>query len=186
VTVPCEAPGPEPVVDRVTIHREMEAARAHLHQLLGEADAADLRRPSNGTRWTNEQLLFHMVFGYMIVRALLPLVRVMSRLPAWVGRGFAALLDSARGPFHVVNYWGSCGAALVFNRARTGRLCDRTIAALLRRLDRESEAALRRGMPFPTHWDPYFTDYMTLEAVFRYPTRRFEHHHRQLTLRGHQ
>ena len=37
-------------------------------------------KPTGGTRWTNEQLLFHMVFGYMIVQRLLILVRVFSRL----------------------------------------------------------------------------------------------------------
>jgi hypothetical protein len=37
-------------------------------------------------------------------------------------------------------------------------------------------------MPFPTSWDPYFTSYMTLAEVYRYPTRHFEHHRRQLTL----
>jgi hypothetical protein len=171
-------------VDRVAISREMEEARARLRELLSTAHAADLRRRSDGTRWTNEQLLFHMVFGYLVVRVLLPLVRVVSRLPAPVGRGWAALLNSARLPFHVINYWGSVAAAQVFNHARMGRLADRTIAALQRDLERESESALRRGMPFPTSWDPYFTSYMTLTEVYRYPTRHFEHHRRQLTL-GH-
>jgi hypothetical protein len=63
-----------------------------------------------------------------------------------------------------------------------GRLADRTIAALQRHLEREPEASLHRGMPFPTSWDPYFTPYMTLAEVYRYPNRHFEHHHRQLTL----
>jgi hypothetical protein len=169
-------------VDRQSISAELEASRRQLHELLAGADAAALRRPSDGTRWTNEQLLFHMVFGYLVVRVLLPLVRVVSRLPAPVGHGWAALLDSARRPFHVVNYWGTVVAARVFDHARMGRLADRTIAALLRHLGREPEASLRRGMPFPTSWDPYFTSYMTLAEVYRYPTQHFEHHRRQLTL----
>ena len=37
--------------------------------------------PTRGTRWTNEQLSFHMVFGYMIVHRLLILVKLFSRLP---------------------------------------------------------------------------------------------------------
>ena len=37
----------------------------------------------------NEQLLFHMVFGYMVVQRLLVLVRVFSRLPDAVSRVFA-------------------------------------------------------------------------------------------------
>jgi hypothetical protein len=72
----------------------------------------------------------------------------------------------------------------VFDHARMGRLVDRTIAALQRHLLREPEVALHRGMPFPTSWDTYFTPYMTLAEVYRYPTRHFEHHRRQLTLPG--
>jgi hypothetical protein len=161
----------------------MDDALTRLHALLASANAEDLRRPSRGTRWTNEQLLFHMVFGYVLVRTLLPLVHLVSRLPAPVGRGWAALLDSATRPFHVINYWGSVGAARVFNHARMGPLADRTMAALQRRLAREPEAALHRGMPFPPRWDPYF-GYLTLAEVYRYPTRHFEHHRRQLTLGG--
>ena len=170
-------------VDRAAITAEMERCRAELHQLLTTADAADLRRRSNGTAWTNEQLLFHMVFGYLVVRTLLPLVRLMGRLPAPIGRGWAALLNAATRPFHVINYWGPVGAARVFNHARMEPLADRTIAAVRRSLAREPEAALRRGMPFPTGWDPYF-GYLTLAEVYRYPTRHFEHHCRQLSLRG--
>jgi hypothetical protein len=179
--VPAEQRAPGPPVDRAAITAEMEAAGARLHALLAAAGPADLRRASDGTRWTNEQLLFHMVLGYLVVRTLLPLVHLMGRLPAPVGRGWAALLDSATRPFHVVNYWGSVAGARVFDHTRMGPLADRTIAALQRRLAREGEAALHRGMPFPPGWDPYF-GYLTLAEVYRYPTRHFEHHRRQLTL----
>ena len=175
-------PGGARVVDRRAIHAELEAARHTVHGLLAHTSAADLRRGSDGTRWTNEQLLFHMVFGYLVVRRLLPIVRLVSRLPAPAGRGFAAVLDAGRRPFHVVNYLGSCGGALVFNHARLPRLCDRTIARLHWTLDRETEQALARGMPFPTSWDPYFTPYMTTADVYRYATVHFEHHRRQLTV----
>jgi hypothetical protein len=167
-------------VDRRAIAAELEACRLRLHELLAEAGPADLRRRSRGTRWTNEQLLFHMVFGFLVVRTLL--VRLMGRLPAPVGKGFAALLDSTRRPFHVVNYWGSCVGARVFGSTRMGRVCDRVIGALCRSLERRSEPSLGRGMPFPTSWDPYFTSYMTLADVYRYPGLHFEHHRRQLTL----
>jgi len=167
-------------VDRAAIGHEMEQALARLHALLAAADAQDLRRRSFGTRWTNEQLLYHMVFGYLIVRTLLPLVRVVSRLPPPVGRGWAALLNATSRPFHLINYWGSVGGARVFDHARMEALADRTIAALRRRLAKESEAALHRGMPFPPDWDPYF-GYLTLAEVYRYATRHFEHHRRQLS-----
>ncbi len=53
-----------------------------------------LRARSNGTAWTKEQLLFHMVFGFLVVRSLLPLVRLFSSLPPWMGRAFARLLQA--------------------------------------------------------------------------------------------
>lgn len=56
--------------------RSWEQARASFHQLV--ADEAAPRRPSNGTRWTNKQLLFHMLLGYLILRALRLLVLFRS------------------------------------------------------------------------------------------------------------
>jgi hypothetical protein len=175
------AEGAQPV-DRAAIVASLNGCRDDLHALLAAATPAQLRAPSNGTRWTNEQLLFHMVFGFLIVRRLQPLVRVMSALPSWVGRSFAWLLDAGRVPFHWVNYFGSCAGALVFNHARMGRLCDHTIDHLVTSLERATEERLGRGMPFPTSWDPYFEPHMTLAAVFAYPTQHYAHHRRQLTL----
>ena len=172
----------DPPLDRTGTDSQLEAARLTLHDLLAHADAEDLRRGSDGTRWNNEQLLFHMVFGYMVVGVLLHLVRLISRLPTSVGQRFAAVLDTGRRPFHVINYFGSCGGALVFNHARMGWLCDRTIAGLRRSLARETDVALQREMPFPTSWDPYFKASMSVADVYRYPTQHFEHHRRQLTL----
>ena len=177
-----EAGDPVSRVDRRALAADLRACRADLHQLLATATRERLRARSNGTGWTNEQLLFHMVFGFLVVRRLLPLVRAISALPPWVGRAFSAVLDAGRVPFHWVNYAGSCGGALVFDHARMGWLCDRTIVALVSRLDREPEARLTRGMPFPTSWDPYFTDFMTLEDVYRYPVLHYVHHRAQLTL----
>ena len=87
-----------------------------------------------------------MVFGYMIVQRLLVLVRVFSRLPDPAGRTFARLLNAATRPFHVINYYGSCAAALVYNRRRMGAKMDRVIAALQRKLAREPERGFHRGM----------------------------------------
>jgi len=61
-------------------------------------------------------------------------------------------------------------------------LFDRVIAALQRRLDAESDTDLARGMRYPTRWDPFFQDYMTLADLYRFPTQHFDFHRRQLTL----
>lgn len=156
--------------------------RQALDAWLEGATAADLRRRSNGTRWTNEELLFHMVFGYMIVRALLPMVHVISRLPTPVGTAFAAVLNAGTRPFDVVNYWGSRAASLVYKKQRMGRKLDKTIAAIGRRLERENTRSLSSSMPFPDRWDPFFAPTMTLNDVYAYPTLHFDFHARQLTL----
>ncbi|WP_460835271.1 DinB family protein [Nocardioides hungaricus] len=49
--------------DRQGIHRELERVRADFHHLVVSATSADLRRRTNGTRWTNGQMLWHMAFG---------------------------------------------------------------------------------------------------------------------------
>jgi hypothetical protein len=170
-------------IDRAEIAADLERARAEFHRLLAEAERNDAwRKPTRGTRWTNEQLLFHMVFGYMVVQRLLILVKVFSRLPDSFSRIFARVLNAATRPFNVINYYGSCAAGLIYNRDRVGAKMDRVIASLRRRLARESDDALRRGMPFPTRWNPFFKDYMTSEAVYCYPGQHFDFHAHQLTL----
>ncbi|HVB46209.1 MAG TPA: DinB family protein [Streptosporangiaceae bacterium] len=170
---------------QVAIRDEMERARQAFHQLLEQATTADLHRPTEGTRWTNEQLLFHMLFGYLIVRALLVLARIFGRLPDRASMIFARLLDAGRTPFHLINYAGSCVGARIIPCSRMSSTLDRVIAALQHRLAREPEAGLRRGMHYPTSWDPFFASYMTLLDLYRYPTQHFDYHRQQLTLPKH-
>ena len=155
---------------------------AELEATLAAASPDALRRRSAGTRWTNEELLYHMVFGYVVVLALLPLVRVFGRLPVSVNRGFAWLLNAATVPFDVVNYWGSKGGARIFNRRRMGAKLRRVTAALERRLRRETEPGLACRMYFPTRWDPLFKETMTLADVYAYPVAHFALHAAQLSL----
>ena len=124
-----------------------------------------------------------MLFGYLVVRALLVLVRVFGLLPGWASRAFARILDAAQRPFDLINYLGSCAGGRIIPPRRMIGMLDRVIAALQQHLQRESESALRRGMHYPTSWDPFFTRYMTLADLYQYPTRHFRFHQRQLTLR---
>jgi hypothetical protein len=169
-------------LERAAVCAEMEQARRDFHELLAHADSASLRRQSDGTRWTNQELLFHMVFGYLIVRALLVLAGVFGRLPRAASRAFALILDAAHGPFHLVNYVGSCAGARIIPAARMPAVLDHVTGVLQHRLRRETRAALGRGMYYPTSWDPFFTQYMTLAQIYHYPTQHFRYHQRQLTL----
>jgi hypothetical protein len=95
--------------DLQRIHAEMERVRADLHHLVAHASEADLSRRTNGTRWTNGQMLWHMAFGYLLVRRLLPLVRLFGRLPDRFSRIFASALNATTTPFHHINYLGVPG-----------------------------------------------------------------------------
>ena len=169
-------------VSVTSAHEELERARSTFHALLEHASHVDLRAPTNGTRWTNGQLLFHMLLGYGVVRSLLPLVRTFDRLPDGFTRAFAGALNAAARPFHVVNYVGACAGATVFRGRRLTSQIDRTIDSLHRHLDTETEKTLARSMRFPTGWDPYFADTMTVLDLYHYATQHFDHHLAQLTL----
>jgi hypothetical protein len=161
---------------------ELDRVRDDYRELLDGATVAELRKPSHGTKWNNEQLLFHMLFGYLLVRNLRLLVWTFSRLPDTASRRFAALLNRGTRPFHVINYWGSLFGARALGHARMERLMDRATSRLQRSLRNRSEQDLARGMHFPEGWDPYFTDFMTLLDIYHYPTQHYDHHRRQLTL----
>ncbi|MHB1582956.1 MAG: arsenite methyltransferase [Acidimicrobiales bacterium] len=172
------------VTERETIRLELCGARRAFHELLSASDEEDLARPSDGTRWTNQQLLFHMLLGYLVVRSLLPFVKGVSRMPGAVGRGFAAALNAATGPFNAINYWGSVAGPHLCSKRCMAAKFDAVVAGLQSRLERESAVNLRRSMAYPVRWDPFFKDVMTSLDVYRYPTQHFEFHRRQLTLAG--
>jgi hypothetical protein len=169
-------------MDRQSVHDELERVRADFRQLVESADDDVLRRPSNGTRWNNRQLLFHMLLGYLIIRALLRLVRVFGRLPLVASRIYANVLNAATRPFDEVNFLGSYAAGHTVSPARMVVMFDHTVAKLHRRLDAETDADLARGMHYPIRWDPFFKDYMTLADVYHFPTQHYDFHRRQLTL----
>ena len=57
------APDPPAALDRAAVRAEMEQASHDFRQLISDATPEELRRPSDGTKWINQQLLFHMLFG---------------------------------------------------------------------------------------------------------------------------
>jgi hypothetical protein len=170
------------MVTRQEIHEELDEVCADFVQLVDRSSVAQMRQPSHGTKWTNEQLLFHMLFGYLLARNLVPIVRGFARMPDGASVRFASTLDAATGPFHRVNYLGSLGGARVLGYPGMQRLMSRVIRHLHRSLDRRTDDELEQGMHFPVGWDPYFRDFMNLREVYHYPTQHYQHHRRQLTL----
>jgi hypothetical protein len=169
-------------VDANAIHDEMEHARLTFHRILELATDADLAKPSNGTRWTNKQLLFHMLLGYLVVHALLRLVHVFGRLPAGASAAYARLLNMVTKPFDAANYLGSWFGGSLLSSDRMMTMFDRVVVNLHRRLEAESKDNLARGMHYPTRWDPFFKDFMTLGDIYHFPTQHFDFHHGQLSI----
>ena len=170
-------------MDRRDIDAELERVTADFHRLLDSATGAELSMATNGTKWTNKQLLFHMLFGFILVRVLLPLVKGFGRLPPTVSRAFAAILNTGTRPFHVVNYLSALPGGAVLGRRAMGRLMDSTIGHLRGSLARESERTLALAMHYPVGWDPYFKEIMTVAEIYHYPTQHYDHHRRQLSTR---
>ena len=98
---------------------------------------------------------------------------VGDELPDGVSRAFAAVLNSATRPFHVVNYVGSLGGGRVLRRSGMVRVMSRVTRSLERSLDAEPPTRLERGMHFPVGWDPYFREWMSLRDVYHYPTQHY-------------
>jgi len=169
-------------MNKEQIYVELDRVRLDYRELLDTATVAELRKPTDGTKWNNEQLLFHMLFGYLLVRNLRLLFWGFSRLPDGASKRFAAFLNAGTRPFHLVNYAGSLFGARALGYPRMERLMDRLLNQLQTSLRAQPERALDRGMHFPIGWDPYFTDYMTLRDLFHYPTQHYDHHRQQLTL----
>ena len=167
-------------MDPAAVTAELRRSQVDFHALVAQATPEDLRRRTDGTRWTNRQLMWHMVFGYLIVRTLMPLVHLLGRL-GW-SRRFAATLNALHRPFHLINYAGSVGGGLLLSPRRMTAIMDTTINAICRRLATETPATLALTMHFPTRWDPYFRGTMTVLAVYHYGTEHYDHHHRQLTI----
>ena len=125
-------------MDTRKIHADMERIATDFRDLTDSATPDELPARTNGTRWTNQQLLFHMLFGFLVARALLPLVKGFGRLPAATSRVFAAVLNAATRPFHVLNYLSALPGSKVLRVTTMASLMDSTIAHLRASLEREA------------------------------------------------
>ena len=165
------------------IRSEFDATRASLQALLESLSETDAHRPSLNPGWTNGEILAHMLFGFILLNALLPLARVWGRLPTSSSKPFAWLLNSATRPFNWFNALGARMQARVFTYPRIGKLYDRVLTALLQQAALVHDDEWARGMYYPTRWDTHFSDFMTLEKLFHYPVMHFNFHLTQIARR---
>jgi hypothetical protein len=163
------------------IRAELDAAQASFHRLVEDLSEEDWRRQSLNPGWTNGEVMAHMLFGFIVVAVLAPLVRLWGRLPKASSRPFAGLLNASTRPFNWINKLGARAQARVFTRRRIAGLFDRVHGWLLAEAAAIEGEEWGRGMHFPARWDATnFRDFMTIEEVFHYPVRHYEFHLGQL------
>jgi len=151
-------------------------------RLVSRATGPELDLRSDGTKWTNRELLFHMWFGQRIARTFMGLIGVFSRLPPVVSQAWARLLTAATRPYEWVNYAASAAAGRVVPLRTTARWMRNDTSALLRWAERASLTELARGMSVPTRWDPYFLPWMDRADLLDWAPKHYRHHRAQLTL----
>ena len=159
-----------------SVRTELETSSQAFHALLDSLTEEDLRKQSLNPGWTNGEILAHMIFGFTIVSALLPVERLWRRLPKESSKGFAWLLNASTGPFNWFNALGARMQGRVFTYQRVGKVFDRALLSLLKQVDSIKPDEWQRGMYYPTKWDPNFDEFMTLEKVLRYPVLHFNLH----------
>jgi len=158
------------------IRDELEVARSSFHALLDSLSEQGWYERSQNPAWTNGQLLFHIMLGFILVCPLSRIMWVFGRFPRECSKAFAALLNLGTPLFRRVNATGPRIGSRIYDRDRIGLMYDRVYARVVTRLNSLGDEELAQGMFYPTRWDPGFAEYMKLEDLFVYPTKHLKHH----------
>jgi hypothetical protein len=164
------------------VRRELEASRSEFHLLLDSVTDDAWNRRSRNRGWTNGQLLFHIALGFFLVIPLVVLMRVFAAMPHAASKVFAQGLNAVTPAFNWVNGIGPRFGARVLRARRLGSTFDAVHRLILRMVGSIKPHEWNRGMHYPTKWEPRFSDFMTFEALFRYPTVHLHHHRMQIDL----
>jgi hypothetical protein len=159
---------------------ELEAARREFYDMVASISEPWWAKPSHNPGWTNGQLLFHVLLGFILILPLAGLLVFFGHLPAVCSRIFAAILNFSTPLFNRINAVGPRAGARLLGRAGLIREFDQVHGTILKRLERVRPGDWALAMHYPTRWDPLFTTPMHLEDLFRYPVDHLRHHRHQL------
>ncbi|MEJ5240330.1 MAG: DinB family protein [Anaerolineales bacterium] len=154
--------------------------RNEFHALLDSVSEEDWNKQSLNLGWSNGEIFAHILFGFIILNALLPMARMWGKLPRETSKPFAKFLNFFTKPFNWINALGARGQAKVFTYRRVGKIFDKTISSLISKLNSIDDDEWQTGMYYPTEWDPNFSEFMTLEKLFLYPVAHFKLHQNQI------
>jgi hypothetical protein len=165
---------------RTQLRPELEAARSEFHTMVASISERAWTQPSRNTGWTNGQIVFHVLLGFVLVVPLARLLVFFDHLPDSCSRLFARALDISTPLFDRMNALGPRVGARLLGRAGVIRKFDQVHGAILTRLDRARPADWNATMYYPTRWDPRFQTRMDLAALLRYPIDHLRHHREEL------
>lgn len=171
---------PEIEARRALLRSDLEAARGEFHVMAASISEKAWTGPSHNPGWTNGQLLFHVLLGFILVLPLASFLVFFGHLPALCSRIFAWILNFSTPLFNRVNAAGPRVGARLLGRAGVIREFNRVHGAILTRLERVHSREWALAMHYPTRWDPSFRSAMHLEELFRYPITHLRHHQAQL------
>lgn len=156
------------------------STRDEFHALLESMSEEDWEKQSLNSGWSNGEIMAHILFGFIILNALLPMARLWGKFPRETSKPFANFLNAVTKPFNWINALGARGQGKVFTYRRIGKIFDKVHASLLSKVTTLPGNEWQKGMYYPTQWDPNFSDFMTLEKLFRYPVAHFKFHQNQI------
>jgi hypothetical protein len=163
------------------IKSQLAQTRSEFHTLLNSLSEEDLKRRSKNEGWTNGEILFHMMFAFLLILTLVPMMRLWSRLPKKYSKGFANVLNFSTAPFNWINGLAPHMGGNIFTRNLLRVRFDKVYTHLIRLVDSVKENEWESGMYYPDKWEPLFDEYMTMEKLLYYPIRHFRFHVDQLS-----
>jgi len=165
---------------RTKLRADLELARQEFHNLIGSIPEQAWNEPSHNAGWTNGQLVFHILLGFILVRPLFVLLVLFGQLPDTFSKFFAGILNFGTPIFNQINAIGPRFGARLLRREGIIRKFDQVHDALLTRVNRLRPRYLIMTMHYPSRWDPRFKADMRLEDLFRYPIAHLRHHRTQV------
>jgi hypothetical protein len=150
--------------------------------MVASISERDWTQPSWNAGWTNGQIVFHVLLGFVLVAPLARLLVLFDHLPDRCSRVLAGALNLSTPLFNRVNAIGPRGGASLLGRAGIIRQFDKVHADILVRIDRARPSDWAATMNYPTRWDPRFHERMDMFALMRYPIGHLRHHRQQLRM----
>src|SRR5574339_401945 len=98
-----------------------DSTHDEFHALLESISEEDWKKQSLNSRWSNGEIFAHILFGFIILNALLPMARIWGKFPKETSRPFAQFLNFVTKPFNWINALGARVQGKIFTYRNIGK-----------------------------------------------------------------